>query len=397
MLGVRLRVWSGLAAGELEVAARAFNRNFSSTNQLYAMTRHFVWVVPLVDLLLFLGVGILLAAATRFSPRRARWLSPRLRGALAIFPALLVAGRSIYPEAWLILAMGIASCLAIVLERHISGIRRLLRLSLPILLLLVLAQAGLIVAGDRLKQWREERRPLPPAGAPNVLLIVLDTVRADHLSLHRYERGTSPALERLAARGIRFDQVRAAAPWTLASHATMFTGRWPHELAVRWLHPLRANIPTLAEYLGTLGYATAGFVANTLYCSYDSGLARGFTHYEDYVFDEFSTVRTARLVDMAAKTLDQVGPVLVRSLPLVSFHPLGALIFRQFALEDKKTAAVINREFLGWLSRRPEVRPARSSRLPQLRGCPYALRAAPRDRSTASAPGHNRRRISCSC
>jgi arylsulfatase A-like enzyme len=351
-----LAVWCGLAAGELEVAARAFNRSFSSTNRLYVMTRHFVWVVPLVDLLLFLGMGMILAATTRLWPRRAGWLSPRLLGTLAIFPALLVAGRPIYPQAWLIFAMGIASCLAMVLERHRTATRRWLTLSLPVVLGLVLAQAGLIVAGDRLKQWREEGRPPPPAGSPNVLLIVLDTVRADHLSLHGYERGTSPALERLAARGIRFDQARAAAPWTLASHATMFTGRWPHELAVRWLYPLRANVPILAEYLGTLGYATAGFVANTLYCSYDSGLDRGFTHYEDYVFEEFSTVRTAQLVDIAMKTLNQIGPALARSLPLALSHPLGGLIFRQFAIEDKKTAAVINREFLDWLSRRREPR-----------------------------------------
>ena len=65
----------------------------------------------------------------------------------------------------------------------------------------------------------------------------------------------------------------------------MFTGRWPHELAVKWMTPLRTKFPTLAEYLGSHGYATAGFVANTLYCSYDTGLDRGFTHYEDYVLD----------------------------------------------------------------------------------------------------------------
>ena len=129
---------------------------------------------------------------------------------------------------------------------------------------------------------------MPPAGSPNVLLIVLDTVRADHLSLYGYERPTTPFLERLARRGIRFDQARAAAPWTLASHATMFTGRWPHELDVEWPCPLREDVPTLAEHLGSLGYATAGFVGNTLYCSYDGGLDRGFTHYEDYVLDTLS-------------------------------------------------------------------------------------------------------------
>ena len=134
---------------------------------------------------------------------------------------------------------------------------------------------------------------MPPANSPNVLLIVLDTVRADHLSLYGYERPTTPNLERLAKRGIRFDNARATAPWTLPSHASMFTGHWPHELGAKWMTPLRGNLPTLAEYLGAHGYATAGFVANVVYCSQETGLARGFTHYEDYVLEKLAPLRTS--------------------------------------------------------------------------------------------------------
>ena len=107
-------------------------------------------------------------------------------------------------------------------------------------------------------------RPLPPPGSPNVLLIVMDTVAAGHLSLHGYDRATSTTLVELAERGIRFDSARAASSWTLPSHASMFTGRWLHELSVGWLTPLDRTHPTLAEFLGDRGYATAGFVANTL-------------------------------------------------------------------------------------------------------------------------------------
>ena len=88
---------------------------------------------------------------------------------------------------------------------------------------LVLILAGSVFGGDWLKQRREAGRALPPAGSPNVLLIVLDTVRADRLSLYGYHRPTTPTLERLAKRGIRFDAARAAAPWTLISHASFFT------------------------------------------------------------------------------------------------------------------------------------------------------------------------------
>ena len=96
-----------------------------------------------------------------------------------------------------------------------------------------------------------DHRPLPSPGSPNVLLIVLDTVAADHLSLYGYERPTSPTMVELAERGIRFDRVQATSSWTLPSHASMFTGRWPHELSAGWLTPLDRTYPTLAEFLGS--------------------------------------------------------------------------------------------------------------------------------------------------
>ena len=137
---------------------------------------------------------------------------------------------------------------------------------------------------------------------------MLDTVRADHLSLYGYERPTTPALEQFAQQGIRFDQARATAPWTLPSHASMFTGRWPHELGEEWMTPIRGNFPTLAEYLGDHGYATAGFVANVGYCSQETGLARGFTHYEDYVLEKLAPLRTSGLVDNLAGSITQMIP-----------------------------------------------------------------------------------------
>jgi arylsulfatase A-like enzyme len=339
-----LSAWCGLAAGELEVAARIGNRAFSSTHRLYMMTRHFVWLVPLINLTLFLGFGVLLALATRCWPRRAGWLGPRLIVIWATLPVLVVAGPGIYLEAWLLVALGVASLVVPVLERHPADSRRRLLLSVPILLGLVLLQATWTVGVDRIKRWREEGRPLPLGGSPNVLLIVLDTVRADHLSLYGYERRTTPNLERLARLGIRFGHARAAAPWTLASHANLFTGRWPHELAIEWMSPLRGDVPTLAEYLGSLGYATAGFAGNTLYCAYDSGLNRGFTHYQDYVLDGLNAARTVSLVNESLKALSQFG----RFLPL----PTPTLL--NLALGERKFADVVNREFLDWLSRRHE-------------------------------------------
>ena len=97
----------------------------------------------------------------------------------------------------------------------------------------------------------------------------------------------------------------------------MFAGRWPRELGVQWVTPLSHKFPTLAEYLGSQGYATAGFVANTEYCSYDTGLDRGFTHYEDYVLDlqHLRPLRTALLVERAWEGVSNLGVVLTQRLP----------------------------------------------------------------------------------
>jgi arylsulfatase A-like enzyme len=334
------------------VAARVAYRALSATNKLYLMTRHFVWLVPLLSLMLFVLIGVVLALCLRIWPRRVGWLVPRLLVVLTLLPALLIAGRRIHPAAWLIFAMGVASCLARLIERRTDKMRTWLVWSLPMLATLVLIQAGAVFGRDRLKQWNEDSRAPPPSGSPNVLLVVLDTVRADRLSLYGYPRPTSRTLERLAKMGLRFDRARAAAPWTLASHASLFTGRWPHELAAKWMHPLSERFPTLAEYMGEIGYATAGFVGNTFYCSYDSGLDRGFTHYEDYALGKLDALRTLVLLDRALKAVPGILTTLGQFLPTVPSLPLQQLMLRQVAFGDRKDAGVVNREFLDWLAQR---------------------------------------------
>jgi len=345
-----LSAWCGLAGGLLEVGTRVLFRAVDPIQRLYLVSRHFVWLGPLSNLLLFLGIGLLLAAATKFWPRAAGWLSPRVILACTILPVLMAASRQIYPEAWFVLALGIAAQSVPRIERHRVGLERKLWLSFPVMVGVVSCLASLVFVGDRLKERREAGRPLPPANSPNVLLVVLDTVRADHLSLYGYERPTTPNLERIAKRGIRFDHARATAPWTLPSHASMFTGRWPHDLVEKWMTPLDGNFPTLAEFTGSHGYATAGFVANVVYCSHDTGLDRGFTHYEDYVLEGLAPLRTAGLVDFAFKIIGGLsrGP------------DLGALGFprnsvnRWFSAVGRKDAASISRAFLDWLSLRRE-------------------------------------------
>ena len=294
---ILLSIWSGLAAGLLEAGTRVLCRAIDPSQRLYLMSRHFIWLGPLSNLVFFLGMGLFLAVAIMFVPRATGWFGPRLICACTILPVLMAAWPRIYPSAWFLVAVGAAVNLVPSIERHGSALRHWLPLSSALMAGLIAAVAGFSLGGDWLTLTRESSRPLPPAGSPNILLIVLDTVRADRLSLYGYERATTPNLERLAKRGIRFDLARATAPWTLASHASMFTGHLPHELVEEWMTPMHGNMPMLAEYLGARGYATAGFVANLVYCSYNTGLARGFTHYEDYILEKLAPLRTSGLVE----------------------------------------------------------------------------------------------------
>jgi hypothetical protein len=136
------------------------------------------------DIHVLFGGGIFLALATKFWPRRGAWFCTRFILFWAVLPALIVAGPRIYPVAWQIVALGVASLVAPVLERHAATTRRRLLLSFPALLGSVLVLATLVFGGDWLKWRHEASRPLPSPDSPNVLLIVLDTVRADRMSLY---------------------------------------------------------------------------------------------------------------------------------------------------------------------------------------------------------------------
>jgi arylsulfatase A-like enzyme len=124
--------------------------------------------------------------------------------------------------------------------------------------------------------------------SPHIVLLVLDTQRADRLSCYGCPLPTSPNLDRLATDSTRYTRAVAPAQWTVPSHASMFTGRYPSEHTVLQLeYVLPAGLPTLAERLARAGYYTAGFSNNSMIGILKNGLGRGFNHFINYASAEY--------------------------------------------------------------------------------------------------------------
>src|SRR5262245_45187684 len=123
---------------------------------------------------------------------------------------------------------------------------------------------------------------------PSVLLISIDTLRADRLGSYGYAAAATPALDRLAARGLRFAQATTSVPLTLPAHTSLLTGTFPAFHGVRDNGSFYADdkLTTLAEALKARGYRTGGFIG-AFVLDRRWGLAQGFDHY----FDDFDLSR----------------------------------------------------------------------------------------------------------
>ncbi len=120
------------------------------------------------------------------------------------------------------------------------------------------------------------------AGAPDVILVTIDTLRVDRLGAYGSNAGATPAIDVLAGRGLVVEEAVVQAPQTRPSHASLLTGLLPFEHGLRdnASPPLRGNIPTLATTLKAAGYATAAFIA-AYPVSRASGLDSGFDVFDD--------------------------------------------------------------------------------------------------------------------
>jgi arylsulfatase A-like enzyme len=349
---LELTVVVAIAAGLIEallqllVVRRGFHRPIYGDGRL-------LWTNPVGYLTLMLPFGLAAAVLAGLGKKRtpeptaqvsAAGAPPAARmsraqfiavAVLIFWPALLgvfVLQPNLYPTALAVMALGVAFVAARRLAGAGPGLERTIRRLAPT----AVAVVAMIGLGQRIGSALVESRtsralPSAPPNAPNVLLLVWDTVREMNVSLYGYPRPTTPNLERLAERSITFTQAFSIAPWTLPSHGAMFSGLLEQEMVVGHLTPFETDQPLLSEILGRHGYLTGGFVGNTVYAGSEYGLTRGFLHYEDYR----RTLGTVLFSPTAARRLGIEWRVRQRIGVPLAFN--------------KKTATQVNADFLRWL------------------------------------------------
>ncbi len=179
----------------------------------------------------------------------------------------------------------------------------------------------------------------PAVDRPNIILITMDTTRADHLSCYGYPKHTTPHLDKIASEGVMFKNAYAPSPWTLPSHASLFTSMYParHGAHCDW-EIMKSNQPrrlhtqhqTLAEILATHDYRTAG-VIGAYFCSSFFGLAQGFEYYDDTLINV--------IPDLEHFTLFRISSRWVPYLNFASRH----------GLNGSRVASQINTRVFSWL------------------------------------------------
>ena len=227
-------IWFGVLSGLAEVAF--FQMKGLVGGGIVYLRCNTVWMTPAVNVVI---LGILGLAALPVVVRLSRPMALRVTcvilGSVSFLSILCLESRRTFSRIHFIPKVIMAIALAIVLQRLIGrwahGFERFVRRTTMIGLVLLVLVLTVAVGGWRHFQEREiiADLPDPPESVPNVLLIVLDTVRAESMSLYGYERQTTPFLKSFAEEGVVFQQAIATSSWTLPSHASFFTGRFLHE------------------------------------------------------------------------------------------------------------------------------------------------------------------------
>jgi signal transduction histidine kinase/arylsulfatase A-like enzyme len=157
---------------------------------------------------------------------------------------------------------------------------------------------------------------------PNVLLVTIDSLRADHVGAYGYANARTPTLDRLAVEGVRFSTAIANQPDANPSHAAIFSGTYPATNGVRaqMVDRLSDDVPTLADIFTNQGYQTAGLFSSLSFGPPFSGFDRGFQTYTDLSLNRPAYLADPRMAALAA-TYRRLSSMLV--LPGAIHHQLA--------------------------------------------------------------------------
>ena len=228
-----------------------------------------LWPLLLGELGIYAMFGLALDLAVQFLgpgvARRSIWI----RGGVILAVAM-----------GLTVAAGEARSLPLLAVAGLFAVLALGRFSWPLAAVAAAIALYPAIKSPSLLEGSSESAPMQAAPAtlakPSFVVVVLDTVRADHTSAYGYHRDTTPNLARLAARGVRFERAYATGHWSLPSHASLFTGLLVSRHGAHHEHlALDPRHPTLAELLSQHGYETANFTGNA-WIGPGTGMTRGF-------------------------------------------------------------------------------------------------------------------------
>ena len=195
---------------------------------------------------------------------------------------------------WFLLALAGSMGLGYLLSNVLVRSRAFRRFGIPQTAALVVVCLFAVVVvhalADRQEGYLPPNRAAPDFEGPNVILIVLDAFRPDHVSAYGYDRKTTPTMDRLSGEGVLFENAHSHGNRTIISMPAVFTSLYPsfHGAIGRGtlMRPLGFEHTTMAEVFQKRGYTTVGLM-NNVYLKSKFGLVRGFTRVEEYHFDRF--------------------------------------------------------------------------------------------------------------
>jgi arylsulfatase A-like enzyme len=277
----------GLATGLLEGLGLLIFRGYGWGNSRIpeGVSASIVWISALVNLGLFLLVGFSFYGLQKVLRGSSIWRAMLFVFSFLLFVDLLGVSGRIGPLGMIAFAAGLASFVGRWLFGDIEGLRSWTpKVALTLAAVAVAAFFAIEGTAHVREQAAVKGLPAAPPGAPNVIVVVVDTLRADHLSTYGYSRQTSPFLDQLAREGTLFDNAISPSSWTLPAHQSILSGRYPHEHGEVREQMVNQSLPSIGKELATMGYRTGAFSANTDFFCRRAGFATGFQHFDDYFY-----------------------------------------------------------------------------------------------------------------